>query len=127
LLQEVEKSTFQSLYRQYASLSKSLYHTLVCLDASIQLLDKYIANGRETNLLSSLVIDNLTKDKDELVNVVQSYQNLISKEPQPVAIEELQRLLTDFNDKKSKALLIFDRLRGGIIPADVKGCSEGLF
>jgi len=127
LTQEFEKTTVNLLNKQFSAISNSLYHTLGCLDASIQFLDKYIDSGRETNQIPPLVIDNLAKDKDELARLVQTYQFIISKDPQHLSLVELQQLMTDFNTRKSKTLIIWDRLRGEIIPSDLKGCSGGLF
>jgi len=127
LTQEFEKTTVNLLNKQFSAISNSLYHTLGCLDASIQFLDKYIDSGRETNQIPPLVIDNLAKDKDELARLVQTYQLIISKDPQHLSLVELQQLMTDFNTRKSKTLIIWDRLRGDIIPSDLKGCSGGLF
>jgi len=127
LTQEFEKTTVNLLNKQFSAISNSLYHTLGCLDASIQFLDKYIDSGRETNQIPPLVIDNLAKDKDELARLVQTYQFIISKDPQHLSLVELQQLMTDFNTRKSKTLIIWDRLRGDIIPSDLKGCSGGLF
>ena len=42
-------------------------------------------------------------------------------------LDELQKLMIDFNNRKNKTLLIWDRLKGGIIPANLVGCAEGLF
>ncbi|MBU6167866.1 MAG: hypothetical protein KGQ86_02430 [Bacteroidetes bacterium] len=127
LTQEFEKTTVNLLNKQFSAISNSLYHTLGCLDASIQFLDKYIDSGRETNQIPPLVIDNLAKDKDELARLVQTYQFIISKDPLHLSLVELQQLMTDFNTRKSKTLIIWDRLRGDIIPSDLKGCSGGLF
>ena len=127
LTQEFEKTTVNLLNKQFSAISNSLYHTLGCLDASIQFLDKYIDNGRETNQIPPLVIDNLAKDKDEFARLVQTYQFILSKDPQHLSLEELQQLITDFKTRKSKTLIIWDRLKGDIIPADLKGCSGGLF
>ena len=127
LSQEFEKTTVNLLNKQFSAISNSLYQTLGCLDASIQFLDKYIDSGRETNQIPPLVIDNLAKDKDELARLVQTYQFILSEDPQHLSLLELQQLMTDFNTRKSKTLIIWDRLKGDIIPSDLKGCSGGLF
>lgn len=127
LEKEYEKSAFVTLNQQFLSLSKVLYHTLTCLDAAVNFLGQYIEKGRETQQVPELVIDNLAKDKDELTHLIQNYQFILSKEPQNMPLEELQKMMIDFNNRKNKTLLIWDRLKGGIIPANLVGCAEGLF
>lgn len=127
LAQEHEKSTFVKLNQEFSTISKGLYQTLTCLDAAVNFLGQYIEKGRETQQVPELVIDNLAKDKDELTRLIQNYQLILSKEPQNMPIDELQNLMIDFNNRKNKTLLIWDRLKGGIIPANLVGCAEGLF
>ena len=127
LAQEHEKSTFVKLNQEFSTISKGLYQTLTCLDAAVNFLGQYIEKGRETQQVPELVIDNLAKDKDELTLLIQSYQLILSKEPQNMPLDELQKLMIDFNNRKNKTLLIWDRLKGGIIPANLVGCAEGLF
>ena len=127
LAQEHEKSTFVKLNQEFSTISKGLYQTLTCLDAAVNFLGQYIEKGRETQQVPELVIDNLAKDKDELTLLIQSYQLILSKEPQNMPLAELQKLMIDFNNRKNKTLLIWDRLKGGIIPANLVGCAEGLF
>lgn len=127
LAQEHEKSTFVKLNQEFSTISKGLYQTLTCLDAAVNFLGQYIEKGRETQQVPELVIDNLAKDKDELTRLIQSYQLILSKEPQNMPLDELQNLMIDFNNRKNKTLLIWDRLKGGIIPANLVGCAEGLF
>jgi hypothetical protein len=127
LEKEYEKSAFVTLNQQFLSLSKVLYHTLTCLDAAVNFLGQYIEKGRETQQVPELVIDNLAKDKDELTHLIQNYQFILSKEPQNMPLEELQKMMIDFNNRKNKTLLIWDRLKGGIVPGDLMGCAEGLF
>lgn len=127
LAQGHEKSAFVKLNQEFSTISKGLYQTLTCLDASVNFLGQYIEKGRETQQVPELVIDNLAKDKDELTRLIQSYQLILSKEPQNMPIDELQNLMIDFNNRKNKTLLIWDRLKGGIIPANLVGCAVGLF
>jgi len=127
LAHEHEKSTFVKLNQEFSTISKGLYQTLTCLDAAVNFLGQYIEKGRETQQVPELVIDNLAKDKDELTLLIQSYQLILSKELQNMPLDELQKLMIDFNNRKNKTLLIWDRLKGGIIPANLVGCAEGLF
>jgi hypothetical protein len=127
LAHEHEKSTFVKLNQEFSTISKGLYQTMTCLDAAVNFLGQYIEKGRETQQVPELVIDNLAKDKDELTLLIQSYQLILSKEPQNMPLDELQNLMIDFNNRKNKTLLIWDRLKGGIIPANLVGCAEGLF
>lgn len=127
LVMEHEKSTFVTLNQQFITISKGLYQKLTCLDAMVSFLGQYIEKGRETQQIPELVLDNLAKDKDELNRLIQSYQLILSKDPQNMPLEELQKMMIDFNNKKNKTLLIWDRLKGGIIPENLVGCSEGLF
>jgi len=127
LAQEHEKSTFVKLNQEFSTISNGLYQTLTCLDAAVNFLGQYIEKGRETQQVPELVIDNLAKDKDELTLLIQSYQLILSKEPQNMPLDELQKLMIDFNNRKNKTLLIWDRLKGGIISANLVGCAEGLF
>jgi hypothetical protein len=122
-----EKSTFFRLNEQFKALSKGLYHTLSCLDASVNFLNQYIENGKETQQVPELVIDNLAKDKEELSKLIAQYQLLISKDPQTMALDELQKLMTDFDNRKNKTVLIWERLKSSVLPADLNGCSSGLF
>jgi len=127
LAHEHEKSTFVKLNQEFSTISKGLYQRLTCLDAAVNFLGQYIEKGRETQHVPELVIDNLAKDKDELTLLIQSYQLILSKEPQNMPLDELQKLMIDFNNRKNKTLLIWDRLKGGIISANLVGCAEGLF
>ena len=127
LVMEHEKSTFVTLNQQFITISKGLYQKLTCLDAMVSFLGQYIEKGRETQQIPELVLDNLAKDKDELNRLIQSYQLILSKDPQNMPLDELQKMMIDFNNKKNKTLLIWDRLKGGIIPENIVGCSEGLF
>jgi len=127
LAHEHEKSTFVKLNQEFSTISKGLYQTLTCLDAAVNFLGQYIEKGRETQQVPELVIDNLAKDKDELTLLIQSYQLILSKELQNMPLDELQKLMIDFNNRKNKTLLIWDRLKGGIISANLVGCAEGLF
>jgi len=127
LAHEHEKSTFVKLNQEFSTISKGLYQTLTCLDAAVNFLGQYIEKGRETQHVPELVIDNLAKDKDELTLLIQSYQLILSKELQNMPLDELQKLMIDFNNRKNKTLLIWDRLKGGIISANLVGCAEGLF
>ena len=122
-----EKSTFFRLNDQFKALSKGLYHTLSCLDATVNFLNQYIENGRVTHQVPELVIDNLSRDKEELTRLITQYQSLISKDPQTMALDDLQKLLTDFENRKNKTVLIWDRLKSSVLPADLNGCSLGLF
>ena len=122
-----EKSTVFRLNEQFKALSKGLYHTLSCLDASVNFLNQYIENGKETQQVPELVIDNLAKDKEELSKLIAHYQLLISKDPQTMALDELQKLMTDFDNRKNKTVLIWERLKSSVLPADLNGCSSGLF
>jgi hypothetical protein len=122
-----EKSAFFRLNEQFKALSKGLYHTLSCLDASVNFLNQYIEKGRETHQVPELVIDNLAKDKEELSNLIAQYQLLISKDPQTMALDDLQKLMTDFENRKNKTVLIWERLKSSVLPADLNGCSSGLF
>lgn len=122
-----EKSTFSRLNEQFKALSKGLYHTLSCLDATVNFLNQYIENGRITHQVPELVIDNLSRDKEELTNLITQYQALISKDPQTMALGDLQKILTDFENRKNKTVLIWDRLKSSVLPADLNGCSSGLF
>ncbi len=122
-----EKSAFFRLNEQFKALSKGLYHTLSCLDATVNFLNQYIENGRETNQVPELVLDNLAKDKEELTRLITQYQLLISKDPQTMALDDLQKLMTDFDNRKNKTILIWERLKSSVLPADLKGCSSGLF
>ena len=122
-----EKSTFFRLNDQFKALSKSLYHTLSCLDATVNFLNQYIENGRLTHQVPELVIDNLSRDKEELTRLITQYQSLISKDPQTMALDDLQKILTDFENRKNKTVLIWDRLKSSVLPADLNGCSLGLF
>ncbi len=127
LVMEHEKSTFVTLNQQFITISKGLYQKLTCLDAMVSFLGQYIEKGRETQQIPELVLDNLAKDRDELNRLIQSYQLILSKDPQNMPLDELQKMMIDFNNKKNKTLLIWDRLKGGIIPENIVGCSEGLF
>lgn len=127
LVMEHEKSTFVTLNQQFITISKGLYQKLTCLDAMVSFLGQYIEKGRETQQIPELVLDNLAKDKDELNRLIQSYQLILSKDPQNMPLDELQKMMIDFTNKKNKTLLIWDRLKGGIIPENLVGCSEGLF
>lgn len=127
LVMEHEKSTFVTLNQQFITISKGLYQKLTCLDAMVSFLGQYIEKGRETQQIPELVLDNLAKDKDELNRLIQSYQLILSKDPQNMPLDELQKMMIDFNNKKNKTLLIWDRLKGGIIPENLVGCGEGLF
>ena len=122
-----EKSTFFRLNDQFKALSKGLYHTLSCLDATVNFLNQYIENGRVTHQVPELVIDNLSRDKEELTRLITQYQALISKDPQTMALDDLQKILTDFENRKNKTVLIWDRLKSSVLPADLNGCSLGLF
>lgn len=122
-----EKSSFIRLNEQFKALSKGLYHTLSCLDATVNFLSYYIENGRETQQVPVLVIDNLAKDKEELTKLIAQYQIIISKDPQVLTLDELQRLMSDFDNRKNKTVLIWERLKSSVLPADIKGCSLGLF
>jgi len=122
-----EKSTFFRLNDQFKALSKGLYHTLSCLDATVNFLNQYIENGRVTHQVPELVIDNLSKDKEELTRLITQYQSLISKDPQAMALDDLQKILTDFENRKNKTVLIWERLKSSVLPADLNGCSSGLF
>jgi hypothetical protein len=122
-----EKSTFFRLNEQFKALSKGLYHTLSCLDATVNFLNQYIENGRETHQVPELVLDNLVKDKEELSRLIAQYQLLISKDPQTMALDDLQKLMTDFDNRKNKTVLIWERLKSSVLPADLNGCSSGLF
>ena len=115
-----EKSTFSRLNDQFKALSKGLYHTLSCLDATVNFL-------RITHQVPELVIDNLSRDKEELTNLITQYQALISKDPQTMALGDLQKILTDFENRKNKTVLIWERLKSSVLPADLNGCSSGLF
>ena len=122
-----EKSTFSRLNEQFKALSKGLYHTLSCLDATVNFLNQYIENGRVTQQVPELVIDNLSRDKEELTKLITQYQVLISKDPQNMALDDLQKILTDFENRKNKTVLIWERLKSSVLPADLNGCSLGLF
>lgn len=122
-----EKSTFFRLNDQFKALSKGLYHTLSCLDATVNFLNQYIENGRLTHQVPELVIDNLSRDKEELTRLITQYQSLISKDPQTMALDDFQKILTDFENRKNKTVLIWDRLKSSVLPADLNGCSLGLF
>lgn len=122
-----EKSAFFRLNEQFKALSKGLYHTLSCLDATVNFLNQYIENGRETNQVPELVLDNLAKDKEELTRLITQYQLLISKDPQTMALDDLQKLMTDFDNRKNKTILIWERLKSSVLPEDLNGCSSGLF
>ncbi len=122
-----EKSTFFRLNDQFKALSKGLYHTLSCLDATVNFLNQYIENGRVTQQVPELVIDNLSRDKEELIKLITQYQVLISKDPQNMALDDLQKILTDFENRKNKTVLIWERLKSSVLPADLNGCSLGLF
>ena len=122
-----EKSAFFRLNEQFKALSKGLYHTLSCLDATVNFLNQYIENGRVTQQVPELVIDNLSRDKEELTKLITQYQVLISKDPQNMALDDLQKILTDFENRKNKTVLIWDRLKSIVLPADLNGCSSGLF
>ncbi len=122
-----EKSAFFRLNEQFKALSKGLYHTLSCLDATVNFLNQYIENGRETNQVPELVLDNLAKDKEELTRLITQYQLLISKDPQTMALDDLQKILTDFDNRKNKTILIWERLKSSVLPEDLNGCSSGLF
>lgn len=122
-----EKSAFSRLNEQFKVLSKGLYHTLSCLDATVNFLNQYIENGRVTQQVPELVIDNLSRDKEELIRLITQYQALISKDPQTMALDDLQKILTDFENRKNKTVLIWDRLKSSVLPVDLNGCSSGLF
>jgi len=122
-----EKSTFFRLNEQFKALSKGLYQTLSCLDVTINLLNQYIENGRQTHQVPELVLDNLAKDKEELSRLIAQYQLLISKDPQTMALDDLQKLMIDFDNRKNKTVLIWERLKSSVLPADINGCSSGLF
>jgi len=122
-----EKSTFFRLNDQFKALSKGLYHTLSCLDATVNFLNQYIENGRVTHQVPELVIDNLSRDKEELTRLITHYQSLISKDPQAMTLDDLQKILTDFENRKNKTVLIWDRLKSSVLPVDLNGCSSGLF
>ena len=122
-----EKSAFFRLNEQFKALSKGLYHTLSCLDGTVNFLNQYIENGRETHQVPELVLDNLAKDKEELSRLIAQYQQLISKDPQTMALVDLQKLMTDFDNRKNKTVLIWERLKSSVLPADLNGCSSGLF
>lgn len=122
-----EKSTFFRLNEQFKALSKGLYQTLNCLDVTINLLNQYIENGRQTHQVPELVLDNLAKDKEELSRLIAQYQLLISKDPQTMALDDLQKLMIDFDNRKNKTVLIWERLKSSVLPADINGCSSGLF
>jgi chromosomal replication initiation ATPase DnaA len=104
-----------------------LYYTLSCLDATVNFLNQYIENGRITHQVPELVIDNLSRDKEELTNLITQYQALISKDPQTMALGDLQKILTDFENRKNKTVLIWERLKSSVLPADLNGCTLGLF
>ncbi len=125
--QEYEKLTFVALNQQFEATSKGLYQALTCLDAAVNFLGQYIEKGRESQQIPELVIDNLVKDKDELFRLIESYQLILSKDPQNMSLEELQKMMTDFNGRKSKTMRIWDRLKESIIPGNLLGCGEGLF
>ncbi|MFN9955990.1 MAG: hypothetical protein ACK55I_23070, partial [bacterium] len=88
---------------------------------------QYIEKGRESQQLPELVVDNLAKDKEELTRLIQSYQLILSQDPQNMPLDELQKMMIDFSNRKNKTILIWDRLKGGIIPPNIGGCAEGLF
>lgn len=127
LAQEHEKSAFIILNQQFITISKGLYQTLTCLDAVVNFLSQYIEKGRESQQLPELVVDNLAKDKEELTRLIQSYQLILSQDPQNMPLDELQKMMIDFSNRKNKTILIWDRLKGGIIPPNIGGCAEGLF
>lgn len=122
-----EKSTFIKLNEQFKTFSKGLYHTLSCLDASVNFLNQYIENNRESHQVPALVLDNLAKDKEELSRLIAQYQILISKDPQTMGLDDLQKLMSEFDVRKNKTVLIWERLKSSVLPADLKGCSSGLF
>lgn len=122
-----EKSTFIRLNEQFKTFSKGLYHTLSCLDASVNFLNQYIENNRESHQVPALVLDNLAKDKEELSRLIAQYQILISKDPQTMGLDDLQKLMSEFDVRKNKTVLIWERLKSSVLPADLKGCSSGLF
>jgi hypothetical protein len=122
-----EKSTFIKLNEQFKTFSKGLYHTLSCLDASVNFLNQYIENNRESHQVPALVLDNLAKDKEELSRLIAQYQILISIDPQTMGLDDLQKLMSEFDVRKNKTVLIWERLKSSVLPADLKGCSSGLF
>jgi hypothetical protein len=44
-----------------------------------------------------------------------------------MALDDLQKLMTDFDNRKNKTVLIWERLKSSVLPADLNGCSSGLF
>jgi hypothetical protein len=124
---EIEKNTMEILKQEFATYSKGIYRTLTCLEAANRFLDAYIEKGKDMQQLPELVIEHLSKDRDELMGLVQHFQLLLSGYSQSLPSDEWHHRLTEFQNKKNKTQLIWDRLKGTILPADLAGCRDGLF
>lgn len=118
----IENATHEQNLRRFRQLSTDYYAQLECHDEVMQRLDQYIRTATDSANVSSLVLDAVKKDREDLLKLSNSYVNIFSKDPSATPPAELVELIQRSQFNREKFMLIIQRLRGGVLPEEGIPC-----
>lgn len=112
----IENATYEQNLRRFRQLSSDYYNQLECHDEVVQRLEHYIKAQSDSMTVSSLVLESLKKDREELLRLSNSYISVFSRDAATIPQSELAELIQRAQLNREKFLLIIQRIRGRVIP-----------
>ena len=112
----IENATYEQNLRRFRQLSSDYYNQLECRDEVVQRLEQYIKVQSDSMTVSSLVLESLKKDREELLRLSNSYISVFSRDAATIPQGELAELIQRAQLYREKFLLIIQRIRGRVIP-----------
>lgn len=118
----IENASYEQNLRRFRQLSSDYYNELECHDEVVQRLEYYIKVQTDSMTVSTLVLESLKKDREELLRLSNVYSSIFSRDAANIPQSELAELIQRAQLTREKFLLILQRLRGRVIPEEEVPC-----
>jgi hypothetical protein len=112
----IENTSYEQNLRRFRQLSYDYYNQLECSDEVVQRLSRYIQTSSDSFATTSVVLESLRKDQEELLKLSNSYVAIFSRDAATIPQAELAELIQRAQFNREKFLMIIQRLRGKVIP-----------
>lgn len=118
----IDNRTHAQNMEKYREISTRYYQNLGCFDQVFTRLDEIIRTNQDSLTISPFMLDALERDRQELINLSNTFTAIMGKDYRNMAPHDLSELLSTYAITREKLNGIIKRLRGRVIDTSEAPC-----
>lgn len=118
----IDNRTHEQNIQKYRDISTRYYQNLSCFDQVFTRLDEVIKTNQDSLMISPFMLDALEQDRQELINLSNTFTSIMGKDYLNMAPEELSDILSTYAITREKLNAIIKRLRGRVVDPQEAPC-----